>query len=133
MHVSKSSSQGVFQLFFYKICLDFSKQTSHCLLQKVPNWEKLVFIKGFLMLRYLLSVRHGDLQLWRLNMPLQQRWNVPALRWSLVEQPSEDSDNKSFIWLFKDLGLLQCVSRIINFSSKCLRLFILLLFRGAEL
>lgn len=65
-------------------------------------------------------------------MLLRQRWNVPEPRWSLIEQPSEDCDDKSFIWLLKDLGLLQSAFRIINFGSKCLRVFILLLFRGVE-
>lgn len=126
MHVPKSSRRGDFQLLSYKTRFDFSKQTNHCSLQKVPNWERLIFIKGFLTLCYLLSVGHGDLQLWRLNVLLRQRWNVPALRWSLVEQPSEGCDDQSSFWLFKDLGLLQCVSRIINFGSKCLKLFMLL-------
>lgn len=94
------AEQGAFQQFSYKKHFDFSEQTIHCLLQKVPNWERLIFINGFLTLRYLLSVRHRHLQLWRLNVPLRQRWNVPALRWSLVEQPSEGCDDKSFFLAF---------------------------------
>lgn len=39
-----------------------------------------------------------------------------------VEQPPEGCDDQSFVWLFEGLGLLQCVSVVINFGSKCLRL-----------
>lgn len=39
----------------------------------------------------------------------------------------------SLLWLLKDLGLLQCVSRLINFGIKCLRLLMLLSFKGVEL
>lgn len=39
-----------------------------------------------------------------------------------VEQPPEGCDDQSFIWLFEGFGPLQCVSVVINFGSKCLRL-----------
>lgn len=39
-----------------------------------------------------------------------------------VEQPPEGCDDQSFIWLFEGLVPLQCVSVVINFGSKCLRL-----------
>lgn len=52
-----------------------------------PELGQTGFFKGCLTPGYRLSLRHRHLQLWRWNVLLRQGWNVPVLRWALVEQP----------------------------------------------